>query len=169
MFLTSGIFDRIITLLETFKFVIKYKKAILLLLGCFFQSGVSLIALGKLILFSEFMYYTIATAFITTIFDLVIILIFKKILKSYSQKVVNSPESRLMLFCKHHSTLGTIFYRFIPFSRIPFLATSSVVINIKNVLFPNFIGGILWSFCWIYIGHNRLSKIIMSRLYSFFR
>jgi membrane protein DedA with SNARE-associated domain len=161
-------FLRIILLLFRYRSVLQYRKFIVVFIACFGESGVSLIGLGKMISSSEeFITYLLVCTVLATLADFIIMITFHKVLKNYSAQKTEK-ESRFMSFCRKHSTLGTILYRFVPFARMPFLATASVAIKIKDFIIPNFIGSMLWCLVWTYIGYNSLSKIVFNKIYSFF-
>lgn len=158
---------RAITFIFRYRSILRYRKIFLIFLACIGESGVSLIGLGKILdTVSEFFIYSFASSILATFVDFSIMLTFRKIFKSYSERI-SGRESRFMSFCRKHSTLGTMFYRFIPFSRMPFLATASVVIDIKKFIFTNFLGAILWSVFWTYVGYNSLGKILIDKIYFF--
>ena len=165
---TGEFFNRITTLIHIFKYLSYHKQIILLLVGGIFESGISLLALGQTLgSLSQLFTYFILAALVAIISDILILNTFRFIFHKYRQKAVDkSQDSNFISFFKRHSRLSITFYRFVPFGRIPFLATASVTATTKDFMIFSTLGAILWSFVWMYIGYNALSKLYIIKLWN---
>ena len=162
---------KILSALKVLSFVWKYKKLILICGGCIFESSASIIGLGAVLEnFKEYFFFVVCTSIFATFVDITMMEIISRFFKNKYKNP--EEEGKFLKFCRKHFFLGTLFYRFVPFGRVPFLISAAAVVPVQNFVLPNLMGAFIWSVAWISIGYNNIIrtffKYITSSLLSVF-